>query len=54
MFCGVKNSKLFDDIVRHGSHNIFWYDDLNVMLYNIKKITPSHKSNEIFYMSFYL
>ena len=54
LFYNVGNGELFEAIVRHGSHDIFWYYgfERDVVLY--KKITSNQKANELSYTSFYL
>ena len=46
--------KLLEDIVRHGSHDIFCCYGFERDVAQYKKITSNHKTNEISYTSFYL
>lgn len=54
MFCASCSGELFQDIVRHGSHNIFWCYGFERDVAQYKKITSNRKINEISYTSFYL
>jgi hypothetical protein len=53
MFCNVGSGELFEDNVRHVSHDIFWCCGLERDVAQFKKITSNHKINEISYTSFY-
>ena len=53
-FCNVGNSEIFEDIVWHGSHDVFWCYEFERDVAQYKKITSNHKINEISYTSFYL
>ena len=54
MFCNAGSGELFEDIVRHGSHDVFWCYGFERDVTQYKKNTSNHKTNEIFYTSFYL
>ena len=54
MFLGAGSGELFEDIVRHGSHNIFWCYGFERDVAQYKKIKSNNKTNEMSYTSFYL
>ena len=54
MFLGAGSGELFEDIVRHGSHNIFWCYGFERDVAQYKKIKGNNKTNEMSYTSFYL
>jgi hypothetical protein len=54
LFCDVDSDKLFEDIVRHESHDISWCYWFERDVSQYKKITRNHKTNKISYTSYYL
>ena len=54
MFCNACSSELFEDIVRHEFHDVFWCYRFERDVAQYKKITSNHKMNEVSYTFFYL
>lgn len=54
MFCDVGSRKLFEDIIRHGSHDILWHYKFKRDVDQYRRITSNHKTNKISYTFFYL
>lgn len=50
----AESGELFDDIIRHGSHDIFWCYGFESDVAKYKRTSTNQKSNEISYTSYFL
>lgn len=54
LYYDAHGGELFEDIVQHESHDIFWCYGFERDVAQYKKITSNHRTNKFFYTSFYL